>query len=122
MEIIKVTDLASYLGRAGIAVDDVSADLYVDLANGLVSDVVGELDPVPTRVKAIALEVAARGYRNPNGYTSVTTSFDDSSKTWRRELSGSQAGIYLTDAERDELMGLAGKRRARAKSIRLMVP
>ena len=41
--------------------------------------------PWPVAVRALALEVAARGWRTSRGYTSVTFSADGTSKTWRRD-------------------------------------
>lgn len=123
-----ITDenLAAYL-----QVESVNADLVIELTNGLITELIDEiaaangvaLAPVPSRIKAIALEVAARGYRNPQAYTSVTVGIDDYDKTVRRE--GKQAerfGVYLTDEETDELLSLAGVAKQRVGSIRLSVP
>jgi hypothetical protein len=101
MAIITTADLASYLRDISVAADE-SAALYVDMANGLVEDVTGMLDPIPTRVKAITLEVAARAWRNPNGYSSETV--DD--YTYRRDADTRAAGVYLTESERMELQGV----------------
>lgn len=118
-EYVTTGDLASYL-----QVDEVpNAELVVELANGLVTDLIGDLDPAPARLRAIALEAAARGYRNPQAYTSVTVGIDDYDKTTRRE--GKQVdrfGVYLTDEETAELLGFLGVRRRRVGSIRLSVP
>jgi uncharacterized protein (DUF58 family) len=100
MAIITDSDLASYLRQP-----DADVALYTDLANGVVGDLIGAVDPVPTRIKAITLEVGARAFRNPNGYSSETV--DD--YTYRRDADTRQAGVYLTDAERAELLTLAGK-------------
>lgn len=113
---IDVDDLAAYLRDAG-APGDVLFQL-ADLANGVVSDTTGALDPVPTRVKAITLEVAARAYRNPQGFSSE--SVDD--YTYRRDSATRQAGVYLTAAESSELLTLAGKRRQTAYSISMSHP
>jgi hypothetical protein len=98
---IDTSKLASYLRQP---LDFPAGNLYVDLANGLVTEVVGDLSPVPSTVVSITLEVAARGYRSADGFTSVTTSFDDASKTVRREMSAADAGVFLTDGERDRLL------------------
>lgn len=74
--------------------------LIVELANGLVTEHSGSLDPEPARVQAIRLEVAARAVRNPEGLTSETVD----SYTWRAEPG--RAGVYLTDAERGELVAI----------------
>lgn len=123
MDIIMTDDLVSYLPNTEIPA--ASAELYVRLANGVVSRVIGNLDPVPEDVEAITLEVAARGL-TVTGPTSVTTAFDGTSKTVRREglvRAAARRGVYLTRSERDELLRLAGKpRRPRAGSIRLRLP
>lgn len=114
-------DLASYLQ---VAVGALNGDLAVRLANEMVTDVVGELWPAPARVVAITLEVAARGVRNPQAYSSVTVGIDDYDKTVRREGAALVApGFYLTDAERAELLTFVeGAPRRRAGSISLRVP
>src|SRR4051812_31726872 len=100
MAVITQSDLISYLREP-----DAEVSMIVELADGIVSEVVGTVPfPVPTRMRAIALEVAARAYRNPNGYSSET--IDD--YTYRRDNSTQQAGVYLTDAERMELLALDG--------------
>src|SRR5512139_2477829 len=96
MAIITDAELASYLRLAAV---DEAVTLFAGLANGLVGDVVGDLVTVPTRVKVITLEVAARAYRNPNGYSSE--SIDD--YTYRRDAETRQAGVYLTASEAAEL-------------------
>lgn len=98
MAVITAGDLASYL-RDPLLATESSLDLIVELANGMVEEVTGPLDPVPTRVRAIALEVAARAWRNPEGYSSETV--DD--YTYRRDAATRQAGVYLTADERAEL-------------------
>lgn len=99
MSVISPDELASYLREPG----PLNADLIVQLANDLVEDAVGtsvSADP-PPRVRAIAFEVAARAYRNPQGFSSET--IDD--YTYRRDSETRQAGVYLTASERSELMG-----------------
>jgi len=113
-------DLASYLQLPEVPSD---ASFPVKMANGLVTDVVGDLAPVPTRIVTIALEVAARGYRNPQAYSSVTVGIDDYDKTVRREGAALAApGYYLTPDETAELLGYVGIRRRRVGSISLQVP
>lgn len=119
-EFINGGELASYLQVAESSFDGA---LAVTIANGLVEEVVGSLYPVPSRVKAIALEAAARGVRNPQAYSSVTVGIDDYDKTVRREGAGLTApGFYLTDTERAELASFTGTPRRRVGSIRLGVP
>lgn len=102
MDIIDVTDLASYLDDE-TALNSDRVQLLVGLANDLVSDNYAgtDVDNIPARVRAITLEVAARAHRNPNGYSSETV--DD--YTYRRDSETRQAGIYLTDAELADLGG-----------------
>ena len=117
MAIITTDDLASYLRDPAVS-GDANAVLYVELANGIVEEVTGTLTSVPTRVKAIALEVAARAWRNPNGYSSET--IDD--YTYRRDADTRQAGVYLTDSERAELVTYGGKTVRRVGTIPLTNP
>ncbi len=119
-EYIQEADLAAYLRTT---ITDGQADLFIELANGIVTDVVGNLDPVPAQVRALTLEVAARAWRNPDGYSSISTEIDDFTKTVRREGDALTApGVYLTDAETDLLLGLLGTRGPQVGSIRLGVP
>ncbi len=114
MIIITESDLTSYL-RQPVETD---VTVFVDLANGIVSEVTGVLATTPVRLMAITLEVAARAFRNPNGYSSET--IDD--YTYRRDADTRQAGVYLTAAERSELLGLAGKGGATSYSVQTISP
>lgn len=118
---ITAAEVASYLEKpAGSIAEDA---IGIVLVNGLLNDILGDLNPIPFAVKALALEVAARGFRNPQAYTSVTVGIDDYDKTVRREgKAASLPGFYLTDDERAQLYGLLGVRRSRVGSIRLAVP
>lgn len=99
MAIITTADLASYLRDSTLATDP-NLGFVVDLANGLVEEVVGvPTGTPPARVTAITLEVAARAWRNPQGYSSET--IDD--YTYRRDADTRRAGVYITDGERAEL-------------------
>lgn len=103
MPIITDVELAAWLDR------DVTANLTLKatLADQIVTELLyPETVPalIPARVKAITLEVAARSVRNPNGYSSETV--DD--YTYRRDADTRQAGVYLTAAERAELLGAIG--------------
>ena len=101
MAIITNEELASYLR---LAATDNAVNLFADMANGLVEDITGPLATPPMRVRAITFEVAARAYRNPNGYSSE--SIDD--YTYRRDGETRQAGVYLTEAEARELATYGG--------------
>lgn len=100
MTIIVASDLASYLRDPDISVDD--SDVVLRLANGIVEEQLSGSQITP-RVEAITLEVAARAYRNPQGFSSETT--DD--YTYRREAETRRAGVYLTDSEKTELRSIA---------------
>ena len=124
-EFIKSTDLAGYLQLPDGAVP--ANATVVRLTNGLLTDFFDDptvtAETVPTSVIALALEVAARGWRNPQAYTSVTVGIDDYDKTVRREGKGvDRVGVYLTDDEKADLLDLKGVRRRRVGSIRLSVP
>ena len=87
--------LASYPGNptAGVAQDTVT--LVIRLTNGLVADETGPLDTIPTKVETIALEVAARALRNPDGASEER--LDDYST--KRPPGQDAAGVYLTSWE-----------------------
>lgn len=98
-------ELASYLRVPFSSLDQPTANLLHDLTEGVILSVTGVLAvPVPVQVKAIALEVAARAYRNPRG--AVQESLDDYS--YRRPEQTTAAGVYLTDAELVGLRSLTG--------------
>lgn len=91
-------DLVVYLREP--AADTALIVQLVALANGLVADLVGGVEPEPARVQAIRLEIAARAYYNPRGLVGET--IDD--YTWRGQAA--RAGVYLTDEERAELVSV----------------
>lgn len=103
MDIILDSDLASYLGQEVTP----SLTMITDLVNDLFDESwTNPVDPIPARVTALALAVAARAAANPKGLTSWTRSWDDISRTERAEA-GQRVGIYLTDDELDQLNGVA---------------
>lgn len=107
-------ELASYLQVD--AINPATASLLIDLTEGLVLDVVGASQALHPRVKPIELEVAARAYRNANGYASETV--DD--YTYRRAAGTAAAGVYLTESERATLLAVkAGGVSSRVRSVRL---
>lgn len=115
MPIITTAELASYLRTTEAS----EMALVVELAEGIVSEVwTAGTSPAPARVRAITLEVAARAWRNPEGYSSETV--DD--YTYRRDADTRAAGIYLTDAERAALLGLNGTGYASAFSMPVYMP
>ena len=93
--IATLEEFASSLQRD---LDTASATLYLlDLAQGLITEEIGERDPWPATAKAVALAAATRAYRNPEGL--------------RREGVGQvlseygpeEVGVYLTEQERARL-------------------
>lgn len=109
-----LTELASYLQADSINED--TAKLLHDMTEALILDLVGYSDANSPRVKPIALEVAARAYRNANGYASETV--DD--YTYRRASDVSRAGVYLTESERATLLAVKGGGATRSvRSVRL---
>lgn len=63
--IAELTELASALQTD---LDTATANLLLlDLAQGLVTEVIGDQNPWPTVAKSVALTAAARAYRNPEG-------------------------------------------------------
>lgn len=120
-------ELASYPG-IGLTTDQVPP-LVIELINEFVDEIVvdttgiAELDPVPARIRAIALEAAARSIRYAAGASSISTAIDDWKKTVRFEGDEFKAGIYLTDDEEARIRRILLRRpRRRVGSIRLAVP
>lgn len=99
MYVITPTELASYLETE----ETPALQMKCLLANGIISDLPytdAIPTPIPTRVKAIALEVAGRAVRNPDGYASE--GLDDFRGS--RNSATAEAGVYLTPSERAELL------------------
>jgi hypothetical protein len=120
-------DLASYpgLGLTAEQVPTLVVDLINELVDEIVVDTVGiaELDPVPARLRTIALEAAARSIRYAAGASSISTAIDDWKKTLRFEGDEFKAGIYLTDDEEAKIRRILLRRpRHRVGSIHLTVP
>jgi hypothetical protein len=94
-------ELASYPGVEGVP--EATIELLRDLAEariyGLIPQGIADASVV---AKGIALEVVARAYRNPGGYSSETV--DD--YTYRRDAATRAAGVYLTADERADLLSL----------------
>lgn len=96
--IAELTEFASALQED---LDTASANLYLlDLAQGIITEVIGDQNPWPSTAKSIALAIAARAYRNPDGLQ-------------REQVGGTLAiyndqpgrmGVYLTADERDDLI------------------
>lgn len=118
MAIYTLAEFDAYLRTEA---DETTAQLLLDLVTGLISEVNGldysEIGTVVSEtVKSIALEAAARAYRNPEGLTSYT--IDD--YTARRDTSNAAPpGLYLTTDEISRLRGHAGIRRTRSVTLTL---
>ncbi len=127
-EFVTAATLASYPGL-GLTVEQIP-DIVIELTNGLIDDVVEdvlgagvEVDPIPARLRALALEVAARSIRYAAGASSISTAIDDWKKTLRFEGDEFRAGLYLTDDEEKKIRRwLRGGVRRGIGSIRLAVP
>lgn len=79
-------------------VDTATANLLLlDLAQGLVTERIGDQDPWPTTAKAIALAAAQRAYNNPDGARQVQLTSGPYTKGVTYDAA--EAGVYLTDAE-----------------------
>lgn len=115
MDVIDTTALASYLRDDDL--DQAALGVLVDLTNGVITETAGVLDPVPVTVRAVAIEVAARAYRNPDG--AVTESGDDYG--YRRADGTAAAGVYLTASESAQLQRFRRAPRRPVGSIRLRV-
>ncbi len=115
MALVTLTDLAAYLRVSLADLDEPAAVLLNDLAAGLFVELVGPMPvPLPAQVRASALEVVARAYRNPEGYTSETVG----EYTYRRGQAGS--GVYLTPAEVVAMReAVAPTSTSRVRSVRL---
>lgn len=119
-EVISAQQLIDYPGSGSPTPKN--AATYARLVNGLVNEVWAEpIEPVPFWVHALALEVGARASRNPKGLQSWTRSLDDGQRTERiSEDAAKHVGVYLTDDERNRLLGKpAARRRRRFGTIRV---
>jgi len=96
---IEASDVATYLRSSPDQLDSAALEQIVDTTVGLVIEVTGTMSAYPARVRAIALEVAARAYRNPERLRTRTDG--PFSKTF--EIS-ERAGVYLAESERIDLL------------------
>lgn len=115
MALFTADELAAYPGTEGIP--QATAELLQDLAEGLIYDLIPQVTADDSmKAKAIALEVVARAYRNPNGYAAENV--DDYG--YRRPAATSASGVYLTADEKSQLLSLtADTTRPRVRSVRL---
>jgi hypothetical protein len=112
MALLSVAELASYLPDT--ASNPTRAQLLVDLTTAVIYAEVPQAIADPSLVaKAVALEVAARAYRNSDGFSSE--SVDD--YTYRRDSATRAAGVYVTGEERVMLQRLQTPR-TRVRSLK----
>jgi hypothetical protein len=73
--------------------------LLLDLAQGLVTEVIGAQDPWPTIAKTVALAAAGRAYVNPEGLRQETVGSNTSIYNTPLYMNG----VYLSDSEKASL-------------------
>jgi len=96
--IAELTELASALQ---CDLDTATANLLLlDLAQGLITELIGEQDPWPKTAKSIALTAAARAYRNPEGVRQDAVG--GASAIYNDPLY--RMGVYLSDSEKADLL------------------
>lgn len=110
-DIATVEELASFLQ---CDLDTATANLLLlELAQGLITEVIGDLDPWPVSAKAVALAAAARSYRNPEGVKRETVG------GVTVEYNPEDLGVYLTDSELGRLQPSVPGRRGSLGTIRV---
>lgn len=128
---IDAAELASYPGvtLAENEIPDIVLTLINELVDDIVVDVTGDhdLDPIPAKIHAIALEAAARSIdpERAKGAESFTEGIDDWKKTVRfATVDGKvRTGIYLTEDEEARIRAaLRDEPTPPVGSIRLHVP
>jgi hypothetical protein len=100
-------DLATFMGASLSAEDLARADSVLGVVSAVIRSEAGEdwtTIPVPDQVRAVALAVAARAFRNPTG-ASYQTAGPFSAN------GADVGGIYLTPAEKDIIRGAVGNAR-----------
>lgn len=96
--IAELSELASALQTD---LDTATANLLLlDLAQGLITEVIGAQNPWPSTAKTIALTAAARAYRNPEGLRQDTVG--GTTGIYNDPLY--RMGVFLSDQERADLI------------------
>ena len=96
--IAELTELASALQSD---LDTATANLLLlDLAQGLITEIIGDQDPWPKTAKTVALTAAARAYRNPEGVRQDQVG--GTNQVYSDPLY--RMGVYLTADERADLI------------------
>ena len=107
-----VSDLAAWVGQEIPADNPRAAAVLMAASHAIVAEVGTQVaedwQTVPGDVGAIAVQVAARVWFNPQGL--VSDSIDDYSRRWSESR---ESGIYLTAGERD----LLSKYRTKPKGL-----
>lgn len=110
-DIATLPEFASFLQ---IDLDTATANLLLlNLAQGLVAEVIGDQDPWPVTAKAVALAAAGRAYRNPEGVKQETVG--GTTLIYNPE----EMGVYLTDSELSRLEPHTQGRRGMMGTIRV---
>jgi hypothetical protein len=100
--IAELSELASFLQTD---LDTATSNLLLlDLAQGLITEVIGVQNPWPSIAKSIALTAAARAYRNPDGTKQDTVG--GTTQIYNDALYS--MGVYLTPDERAALVRWSG--------------
>lgn len=107
LQIITDTELASYLDTEVTSGLTLIASLVNDEINEAWTSPPATVDDVPARVRAMALNVAARAAGNVKGLTSWTKAWDDITVTERMEAGTleEKRGVFLTDDDLEVLNG-----------------
>jgi hypothetical protein len=114
MALFTLVELASYLPET--ASNPTRALLLSDLTAAVVyAEVPQAVADASLVAKAVGLEVAARAYRNSEGFS--MESVDD--YTYRRDASTRAAGVYLTGDEKARLQQLVATPHNRVRSVKL---
>lgn len=110
-DVATLEEFASFLQ---IDLDTATANLLLlDLAQGLVTEVIGDQDPWPVTAKSVALAAAGRAYRNPDGVKRETVG------GVTVEYNPEEMGVYLTDSELSRLQSQLPGRRSSMGTIRV---
>lgn len=91
---VPIATLGEFASFLQVEVNEATSNLLLlDLAQGLVTEQIGDHDPWPATAKAVVLAAAGRSYRNPEG--SKRTTVGGTTDEWNAE----EMGVYLTDSE-----------------------
>lgn len=98
---VAIATLSEFASSIQQDVDTASASLYLlDLAQGLITEKIGDQNPWPSIAKATALAAATRAYANPQGMRSETVGGVSGTYNTPPE----SVGVYLTKTEKADLL------------------